>query len=168
MNTFIQYLNNLFIPLLPETRCFGLKRVLWRWAGAEIGDTVRISSSVSIVGAGRLVVGSNTWIGPQTMISAMNKVVIGSNCDIAPRVYIGDGTHRLSPEAERMAGEGICLPVHIGSGCWICTNSTILPGVNLGNKNVVAAGSVVANSFEGEQQLIAGTPAKVVKKYTER
>ena len=168
MNTYIQYLNNLFIPLLPETRCFGLKRALWRWAGAEIGENVRISSSASIVGAGRLVIGSNSWIGPQTMISAMNEVLIGCNCDIAPRVYIGDGTHSLSPNAERMAGEGICLPVHIGSGCWICANSTILPGVKIGNKNVVAAGSVVATSFEEELQLIAGTPAKVIKKYAER
>lgn len=137
-------------------------------AGAEIGENVRISSSASIVGAGRLVVGANTWIGPQTMISAMNEVIIGSNCDIAPRVYIGDGTHRLAPDTERMAGEGICLPVRIGDGCWLCANSTILPGVSIGGKNVVAAGSVVAKSLEGELQLIAGIPAKVVKKYTDR
>lgn len=165
MKTFIQYLNNKFIPILPETRCFGLKRILWRWAGVEIGEGVRISSSASIVGAGRLVLGDNTWVGPQSMISAMKEVVIGCNCDIAPRVFIGDGTHMLSPKSDRMAGEGICVPVHIGNGCWICANSTVLPGITIGDMNVVAAGTVVANSFQGERQLIAGTPAKVVKKY---
>lgn len=143
MKTLIQYFNTLLFPLIPETRCFGFKRFMLRKAGVQVGKNVRICSSVKILGTGKLKIGDNTWIGPHSIIFASKSVSIGSNCDIAPRVFIGDGTHIITPERERIADIETCESIEIGNGCWICVNSTILPGTTIGNKSVIAAAAVV-------------------------
>lgn len=163
MNNLRLYLLSGIVHLLPETRAFGLKRRLYRWADVKLGDNVRICSSVKIVGAGELEIGDNTWIGPETFISASSTIRIGANCDIAPRVFIGDGTHELTPERNRVADIETCHPITIGDGCWICANATIIAGVVIGQKCVVAAGAIVTKSFEG-MSVIGGVPAKLIKR----
>lgn len=163
MRTIINYFNNLLFPLIPESKGWGLKRTMLRLAGARIGSNVKISSSLKIYGAGSLEVGDNTWIGYQTLIATSSSVVIGANCDIAPRAYIGTGTHLIDVNADHVAAIDISRDVHIGDGCWLCANSTILPGTEIGAKCVVAAGAVVAKSFTEDKILLAGIPAEKKK-----
>lgn len=158
MCSIIQYINKLIFPLLPETRCFGVKRLLLRLSGAKIGKNVRICSSVMIVGSGVLEIGDNTWIGHRVLISSSSFISIGKNVDIAPNVYIGTGTHEITPQLERIGGVESSKDIRIGNGCWICANCSILPGVSIGDKCVVAAGSVVTESAVG-MKLLAGAPA---------
>lgn len=162
MRTIVQYINKLIFPLLPETKCFGLKRGLLRLSGAKIGSNVRICSSVMIIGAGELTIGDNTWVGHRCLISASSSIKIGKNVDIAPNVYIGNGTHEITPDKERIASIELAKDIVIGKGCWLCANVTILPGVTIGDKCVVAAGSVVTKSY-GNMKLLAGIPADVKK-----
>jgi len=51
----------------------------------------------------------------------------------------------------------------IGDDVWICTRVIIFPGVIIGNKSVVGAGSVVTKSIP-EGVIAAGNPAKVIRK----
>ncbi len=163
MRTTISYINNLLLPLIPESKGFGFKRFMWRMAGARIGKNVKISSSLKIYGAGELTIGDNTWIGYQTLIACSSRIDIGANVDIAPRVYIGTGTHTINVNTDRVADTDISKDVRIGDGCWLCANAIVLPGVTIGEKSVVAAGSVVAKAFEEEKILIAGIPAEKKK-----
>jgi len=55
-------------------------------------------------------------------------------------------------------------PIKIGKNCWIGTNSTILPGIELGDRTIVGANTVVTKSFSEGNVIIAGTPAKIVRK----
>ena len=162
MKTYISYINSLIFRLLPETRWFGFKRFSIRLMGVNIGENVRVSSSVRIIGNGNLSIGDNTWIGPETMIVATSNISIGENVDIAPRVYIGTGTHEIGTDGHRMAGKGIEKDVKIGSGTWIGTGSIILPGVTIGPMCIIAAGSVV-NKDVKDNTLVGGTPAKMIK-----
>jgi acetyltransferase-like isoleucine patch superfamily enzyme len=50
--------------------------------------------------------------------------------------------------------------------CWIGANSVILPGVTVGVNSVVAAGSVVTKDVPADT-VVAGVPARVIKKVTE-
>ena len=162
MKTSVLYFANCIFRMLPETKCFGLKRGLLRLSGAKIGSNVRICSSVMIIGAGELTIGDNTWVGHRCLISASSSIKIGKTVDIAPNVYIGNGTHEITPDKERIASIELAKDIVIGNGCWLCANVTILPGVTIGDKCVVAAGSVVTKSY-GNMKLLAVVPADIKK-----
>lgn len=169
MNTKILYIYNIIRLFLPETSLFSLKNKILRLAGAKIGNNVRICSSVKILGDGDLEIGDNVWIGISTLIvsskSKQNpntKITIGSNIDIAPRVYIGTGTHVIDINSENIAGEGISYDITIENGCWICAESTLLPGVRIGSKTIVAAKTLVNKDLLGNS-VYAGIPAKFIK-----
>ena len=55
-------------------------------------------------------------------------------------------------------------PIVLGKSNWIGMNSVILPGVILGDNTVVGAGSVVTHSFPEGNCVIAGAPAKKIRK----
>lgn len=162
MNTYILFFYQLIAKILPDTKAFELKNRLLRFAGAEIGHNVRICSSTRILGDGKLSIGQNTWIGHQVLIISSSKISIGSNVDIAPRVYIGTGSHVVDKESLNIAGKGISKDVKIGNGCWLGVGSIVLPGVQIIEKTVIAAGAVVNTSIT-YQAIYGGIPAKKIK-----
>ena len=145
--------------MLPETRCFALKRALWRWAGTKVGQNVRICSSAFILGAGELEIGDDTWIGHQVFIETGSKVTIGAHVDIGPRVYIGTGSHKIDAAGPHTAGEGTSNPIVISDGVWLGETATVLPGVTIGKKSLIGAGSVVTHDIEA-MVVAFGVPAK--------
>lgn len=162
MQSIINYINSLIFTFLPETRFFKFKNFLYKIAGVKLDNNIRICSSVRILGGGKLFIGENTWIGPETLIISTSGIWIGKNVDIGPRVYIGTGTHEIGKDNIRMAGKGLKQDVKIGNGTWIGTGAIILPGVTIGDMCIVAAGSVV-NKDIGENTLVGGVPAKTIK-----
>lgn len=163
MKTNLLFFINILKILIPETRCFGFKRLLYRMAGAKIGKNVRICSSAKITGNGTLSIGENTWIGHEALIISSSSIIIGKNIDIAPRVYIGTGTHIIDLTSSNIAGKGLSKDILIKDGSWIAANSTILPGIEVGHKSIVAAGAVV-NKNVSDYSLVGGVPAQILKK----
>jgi len=88
------------------------------------------------------------------------KIYIGKGTYIAPNVGIITVNHNPQNLDEHLEGKDVL----IGEKCWIGMNSTILPGVQLGNNTIVGAGSVVTKSFSEGNVIIAGNPAKFIKK----
>ena len=80
---------------------------------------------------------------------------------LGPQVGIYTATHPLDPQ-KRNSGKESAQPITIGNNCWIAGHATINPGVTLGNNVVVASGAVVTRSF-GDNVVIAGVPARVIK-----
>lgn len=152
---------------LPETRFWGLKRFILRWCGAIIGENVRIASSAKIIGCGELVIGDDVWIGPSVFLypSMESAIYIGNGVDVAPCVKIVTGSHYVDPDGVHIAGKGYRKSVRIGNGCWLGCSSIILPGVEISDKVVVAAGAVVSASIKNNCVLVAGVPANIKKQY---
>ncbi|AQQ71513.1 Maltose O-acetyltransferase [Limihaloglobus sulfuriphilus] len=92
-------------------------------------------------------------------IQAINGVEIGDDTIIAPGIRIISANHNLNDYNNHDKAQ----PIRIGNRCWLGTNCIILPGVELADNVIVAAGSVVTKSFSSNC-VIAGTPAKVIKK----
>lgn len=86
------------------------------------------------------------------------KITIGENCWIAQNVGIITENHDPKNADNHLDAKDVV----IGNSCWIGMNSVILPGVKLGNKTTVGAGSIVTHSFKGHC-IIAGNPAKVIR-----
>ena len=58
------------------------------------------------------------------------------------------------------------LPVHIGNHCWVGANAIILPGVKItGEYVVIGAGAVVTKDITESRVVVAGVPAKIIKRY---
>jgi len=104
--------------------------------------TPGLSKNCHIDGRNRIFFGKNVWVGPNVKIISMNH-------------NVNDYTKYIKAK-----------PIKIGNNCWIGANAIILPEVELGEHTVVAAGAIVTKSFLEGNQIIAGNPAKVVKKIT--
>ena len=162
MNSSKLFFVHLAVSIIPDTRLWGLKRRLYRWAGANVGKNVRICSSAKITGTSGLKLGDNVWIGHDVLIVCSAPVVIGNDVNIAPRVYIGTGTHKIEPNGQSIAGEGESFPIVIGPGSWLCAGVMLLPGTKIGNMSIIAAGSVVKGEVPSFQ-LWGGSLAHFIK-----
>lgn len=100
-----------------------------------IAKTVHLDTSVNPRG---IHIGDNTWVLRNAMILAHDHCR-GKN------------------------GKGKLFNTYIGKNCVIGVNSIILPGVEIGDHCIVAAGAVVSKSVPSHS-LLAGNPAKVLKK----
>ena len=96
--------------------------------------------------------------GTGKYFQCVGQVEIGSGTFIANNVAIITANHELLDLKKHQAPK----PVSIGRNCWIGINSTILPGVKLGDNTIVGAGSVVTKSFEGKC-VVCGNPAKIIR-----
>ena len=106
-------------------------------------------------------VGDNFHADYNCTMLDLAEIRIGNNCLIGPDVCIYTAGHRLEPEGRTLDVYG--MPITIGNDVWIGGNSTILPGVTIGDGAVVAAGAVVTKDVE-PNTIVGGVPAKVIKK----
>jgi acetyltransferase-like isoleucine patch superfamily enzyme len=109
-------------------------------------------------------VGENFFANYNFIVLDGNYVRIGDNVWIAPNVGIYAAGHPLDVE-DRIAGEEYAFPVTIEDNVWIGGSVSIIGGVTIGKNSVVAAGSVVIRDVPPDT-LVAGNPAKVVRKLT--
>lgn len=125
------------------------------------GEKIYIEPSFKCDYGFNIHVGENFYANFDCVILDVAEVRIGKNCLIAPQVGIYTALHPLNSK-ERCAGIEGAKPIKIGDNCWIGGRAIINPGVTLGDNVVVASGAVVTKSF-GNNVLIAGCPAKVIK-----
>lgn len=93
-----------------------------------------------------------------------HKVLIKKGTRIARGTFIrtNDGECLLDPDTKLPCSEP--QDVIIGEHCWITSRCTILKGVELPNNTIVASNSLVNKKFTEENTILAGTPAKVIRR----
>lgn len=93
------------------------------------------------------------------------EIRIGSNVFLGPGVHLYTAGHPLDAEERRRTE--FAKSIIIGDDVWIGGGSTVLPGVKIGDRAVIAAGAVVAKDV-GEDELVGGVPARAIRKLNQR
>ena len=119
--------------------------------GLDNGATIKIGSGLSVY-------------RKLNIVSKNHKTIqIGDECMIAREVMIrNDDGHVI---LDKNTGEILNVPddIFIGDKVWIGMRSIILKGSKISNGSVVGAMSLVNKSFDEENILIAGVPAKKIR-----
>ncbi len=89
------------------------------------------------------------------------RVDIGSHTMFGPNVQIYTATHPLDA-AERRSGLEFAKPIKIGCDVWVGGSAVINPGVTIGDRSVIGAGSVVVKDIPADV-FAAGNPCKVIR-----
>lgn len=112
-------------------------------------------------------IGDRCNIGRGSSINGRVGIVIEDDVTTAPNVYVTDHNHRYDDLALPIARQWVNeAPVRIGAGSWLATNVVVLPGADIGRHVTVAAGSVVRGTIP-DNCVIAGAPARVVRRHVE-
>lgn len=106
-------------------------------------------------------VGDNFFANFDCILLDTCPITIGDNCLLAPRVQLYTAAHPLDVNL-RTSWIGTGSAIKIGNNCWLGGNSSVMPGVTLGNNVIVGGGSVVTKSF-GDNVVIAGNPARIIR-----
>lgn len=143
---------------------FDKKENIIRELFGSVGEGLSIEHNFHCDLGYNIHVGNNFFAGYNCTILDMAEVRIGDDCMIAPNVGIYTAGHSVEPKDRNKSGYGI--PISIGNNVWIGGSCVILPGVNIGDNSIVAAGSVVTKDVPSNT-IVAGNPAKILRQITE-
>ena len=114
---------------------------------------------------GDVTIGDHTRVGIHCTV--IGPVCIGNHVNLAQGITVTALNHNFADSSRKIDEQGISTkPVVISDDVWIGANAVILPGVTIGRHVVVAAGAVVTKDVP-DYSLVAGVPAKEIKKLRE-
>ena len=145
----------------------------------KLGKDVKIFDFVNLYGC---TIGDNTKVG--TFVEIQKNATVGKNCKISTHTFICEGVHIEDdvfighnvtfindkvPRATNGNGglqteaDWKVVETFIKKGASIGSSATILCGVTVGENAMVGAGAVVTKDVP-PNSIVAGVPAKVIKK----
>ena len=104
--------------------------------------------------------GENVFFNFNCIVLDVCSVRVGDRTLFGPAVQIYTATHPMDAETRRRVEYG--RPVEIGSDVWVGGGAIILPGVTIGSRTVIGAGSVVTRDVP-EGVFAAGNPCRVIR-----
>ena len=114
-------------------------------------------------GVGDVVIGNDTRVGIGSVV--IGPVTIGNQVIIAQNIVMSGLNHTYTDVTVPIRlQKATTAPIVVEDEAWIGANAVITAGVTIGKHSVVAAGSVVTKDVP-PYSIVAGTPAKVIKKY---
>jgi acetyltransferase-like isoleucine patch superfamily enzyme len=111
----------------------------------RIGDRCTIGRGSHIVGHLSIEIGDDVWTGPYVYVTDQNHGYKDIDTPIGLQWPVDAG-------------------VRIGAGSWLGAGAAVLPGADVGEHVVVAAGSIVRGTIP-PRCVVAGSPARVVRWY---
>ena len=113
----------------------------------KIGDDVVFNGSTSIILAEK---DNSVFIGKGSLFA--NNVTLSTTDSHA--IFCTKSGERINPAQD----------IFIGDYVWLCENVTVLKGAHIPNNCVCGIGSIVNQQFVEENTILAGIPAKIVRR----
>ena len=122
---------------------------------------------------GKLEIGKRVGFANTLCNLSSGNISIGDSCAFGYNVMLLTGRHRFiggqrasAIKTESWGGDDTEVPpsgfdISIGEGCWIASGVIVSGGTSIGAHSIVAAGSVVVDSFP-PYSIVAGVPAKLI------
>lgn len=133
-------------------------------AGEGIDNVMR--SQIVILKDAVLEIGDNTGMS-QVSITCKQKIHIGSNVKIGAGTLIFDTNFhstdwKIRADHDKDLSSAQNAPIHIGDHVFIGTRSIICKGVTIGDRSIIAAGSIVVKDIPADC-IAGGNPCRVIK-----
>lgn len=150
-----QQINNL--PIENKKEIVALEKELL----GKTGEEVYINPPLYVDYGRHIEVGENFYANMDCVFLDVNRITFGDNVMVGPRVNFYTAGHPTDPDV-RITELEFGLPIVIGNRVWIGGNSTILPGITIGDNVIVAAGAVVTKDVP-DNAIVGGNPAKIIR-----
>lgn len=132
---------------------------LLRCFGARIGRDCVVKSSCEIWQPWNLTIGDYVALGEHVVCYTVDQITIGNQSTVSRDAFLCCAGHDVSSPIMELT----TAPIAIGSNVWIAARAIIMPGRNVGDGAVVAAGAVVVENVE-PWTVVGGNPAKPISK----
>jgi maltose O-acetyltransferase len=141
-----------------------LRRDLLRQLFGKGGDTVWMQPPFFCDYGWNIELGERVFFNFNCIVLDVCPVKIGDYTLFGPSVQILTPVHPLDAELRRK--QEYAKPIQIGSDVWVGGGALILPGVQIGSKTVIGAGSVVTRDIP-DGVFAAGNPCRVIRSITD-
>ena len=132
--------------------------------GRKVDKTFRLFPPFYTDCGKNIVVGKNVFINACCKFQDQGGITIGNDVLIGHNVTLATLNHDERPEYRQNIYP---KPIKIGDNVWIGSNATILQGVTIGNGAIIGANAVVTKDVP-ENTIVAGVPAKIIRKVGEQ
>ncbi|CAB1070391.1 Maltose O-acetyltransferase (EC [Olavius algarvensis Delta 1 endosymbiont] len=112
-----------------------------------------------------ITLGNQVYFNFNCIVLDPAPVNIGSHVLFGPAVQLCTATHPMRASGRR-AGRELARPIEIGSDVWVGAGAIICPGVRIGSRSVIGAGSVVTRDIPADV-VASGNPCRVVREIDE-
>ncbi|HXD85874.1 MAG TPA: sugar O-acetyltransferase [Urbifossiella sp.] len=139
------------------------RRILTELLGRG-GDTAWIQPPFFCDYGTNIHLGHRVFFNFNCVVLDVCSVTIGDFAMFGPAVQLYTATHPLNAELRR--SQEYAKPIAIGSDVWVGGGAIICPGVTIGSKSVIGAGSVVTRDIPAGV-FAAGNPCRVIRELSE-
>jgi maltose O-acetyltransferase len=140
------------------------RRILRELFGAG-GETVWMQPPFFCDYGANIRLGERVFFNFNCIVLDVCPVGIGDFTLFGPAVQIYTATHPMNAELRRK--QEFAKPIEIGSDVWVGGGAILCPGVRIGSRSVIGAGSVVTRDIP-EGVFAAGNPCRVIRAITDR
>lgn len=152
-----------FLAWIPGITGFTLRYLFFKLIFARLGGFSYIAPSVTMQRSYGIRAGKRLAVNRGTLIDGKGSVQIGDNVLIGPYVVIASAQHSFEQVGVPMIMQvETQKEVVIGNDVWIGAHAVILPGVHIGDRVIIGAGSIVSHDIEAHS-IAAGVPARIIK-----
>jgi len=141
-----------------------VRRAILRQLFGRGGDTVWMQPPFFCDYGSNILLGQLVFFNFNCLVLDVCLVQVGDFTMFGPAVQIYTATHPMNAELRRK--QEFCKPIEIGADVWVGGGAIICPGVKIGSKSVIGAGSVVTRDIP-EGVFAAGNPCRVIREITE-